>query len=447
MKKQYILIFLFLTLVINISSQNTCSTPYPFISGTTSTYTLPATGINTDLSNDYGCFSNSGYDVSWIYIGVCSPGSIDLEISPITAGLDLDFVAWGPLTAATDCGLDSSQIIDCSISGSLTEIINISSALPGEYYKIMVGRFSFGGPSSAYFNMAQIGGTGNACINTIYACPEPIATQNICQVTTDLLLNQNIIIWEKDTTYTAPYLIQKETTTMGVYSTIATVMNNDTSAYVDSISNPMIQAFKYRIATTDSCGLGTYAYGNVHKTIHLLTSTSSSTGYPQLSWSAYSGFSFGTYYIFRGTSPSTMTLYDSISASFNSYTDIAAISGMNYYSVSVIPASPCQPSRTMNMYSYSNVSPVTFTGINEYEFNQLAIGPNPANDILNFTLGNISADIQIDIIDITGRLILSKSFKNVNQDVISLNEIANGSYIVRFISENKTTHRNIVIAK
>jgi len=429
-------------------AQSTCSTPFPFTSGTVGTYTIPSTGPLTDMSNNYGCFPGTGssaQDVTWIYLGICSGGSIDIDISALGTPIDLDFVAWGPLTAPTNCGLIASQVIDCSFSTSTTETVNIPSALPGEYYKIMVSNFS--GTPSGSFTLTQTGGLGNACISTLFACPGTVPTQQICQVTTDPLLNKNIIIWEKDTNYIAPYIIQRETTTMGVYATIASVMNNDTSAYIDSISNPMIQAFKYRIGTTDSCGFGYMAYGSPHNTIHLLTSISSSSGYPQLAWNNYAGFSYGTYFIYRGTSPSTLMMYDSISASFNSYTDIAALAGMNYYAVAVFPPSACHPSRMMAAKSLSNVGTVAFTGINEHAFSNLSVGPNPANDFLNFTLGNISTDITIDIIDITGRTVITRSYKNVSQEAINVSDISNGSYIVRFTSENGSMHKNIIIAR
>jgi hypothetical protein len=234
---------------------------------------------------------------------------------------------------------------------------------------------------------------------------------------------------------------------MGVYSTIASILNIDTSAYEDVVSNPMIQSFRYRIGTTDTCGSGIYAYGSPHETIHLLTSISSSSGYPQLAWNDYVGFSYGTYFIYRGTSPSTLMMYDSISASFNSYTDVAAFAGMNYYGVAVFPPSACHPSRMISSKSLSNVSPVAYTGITEYEFSNLSIGPNPANDVLNFTLGNISTDITIDIIDITGRIVIARSYKNVSQEAINVSDISNGSYIVRFTSENGSKYKNIIIAR
>lgn len=444
MKKIYSFLIIGLLLFTSyMQGQTSCSSPVGI--SWTGAGPLPATTSvpNTDFSNDYGCISPAD-NAYWLYFQACISDSLSLIFasSCASSGFDVNMIAWGPLTSPTDCGLNATQILDCStMTGSVYDTLNFN-IVAGSYYKILVSNPMNLGCSFSVSPVTSLPVYDDTC----NACTNPVIQQEICQVTTDPILNKNIIIWEKDTTYTGNYIIEKETTTMGIYSTLAIVMNNDTSAYIDSISNPMIQSFNYRIDVLDSCN-GNTIYGNPHQTIHLLTSISSSTGYPQLSWNYYYGFAYYTYYIFRGSSPATLTLYDSISASFNSYTDVAAVPGMNYYSVSVLPAVPCQPSRAMNMFSYSNVSPVAFTGINEYEFNQLTVGPNPANDVLNFTLGNISADISIDIIDITGRIIFSKSFENVNQDVISLNEISNGSYVVRFTSENKTTHRNIIIAR
>ena len=166
-----------------------------------------------------------------------------------------------------------------------------------------------GSPGMFTLSQNTFAGPGTACDSTTYGCTSTPITQQICQVTSDPVVNHNIIIWNKDTvTYTGSYYIQKETTTMGVYTTIATVLNHDTSAYEDMVSNPMIQSFKYRIGTSDTCGTGGMTYGYPHETIHLLTSISSSTGYPQLAWNNYGGFSYGTYYIYRGMSPTTLIM-------------------------------------------------------------------------------------------------------------------------------------------
>lgn len=196
MKKIYSLLFVIILLITKTFAQSSCSSPFPFVSGSVNTYVIPSSGALTDMSNDYGCFPGTGssaQDVTWIYLGICTSGNIIIDISSAGPPIDLDFVAWGPLTAPTNCGLTAGDIVDCSFSTATTETVNIPSALVGQYYKIMVSNFS--GAATGSFNLIQSGGTGDACISTLYACPGTTPSQQICQVTTDPALNKNIGIY------------------------------------------------------------------------------------------------------------------------------------------------------------------------------------------------------------------------------------------------------------
>jgi hypothetical protein len=441
MKKIYSLFLLMILFIAqSATAQNDCSTPYQFVSATTSMYPLITGTPNADSTNDYGCLLNQA-NVTWLYLRVCNPGQIDLTIS--TSGsstVDVDFVAWGPLSTPADCGLDSSQIVDCGYSTGSTEFVNLPSTLAGEYYKIMISNYS-GQPGTV--TIAQTGGSGNACST---GCPGTIVSpQAICQVTTDAAANQNIIIWEKDTMYTGSYIIQKETATIGAYTTIATVMNSDTSVYVDTVSNPMVQSFKYRIATNDTCG--NLFYGPSHETIHLLTTTALGTAYAQLSWNAYSGFSYSTYFIYRGTSPGTLVLYDSIAASFTTYTDVSPAAGMIYYAVAVFPPAPCQPSRAMNHYSLSNVTAFLTTGISDTQLSNFLVSPNPAANELNVDFGKNLSSLDMSICDVTGKQILANSYSNVSSAKLDVSSLANGYYIIKLRSDKGVAQRKIIISK
>jgi len=441
MKKIYSLLLVLIVFATqNSTAQNDCSTPYTFVSGSPSTYTLVTSTPNPDTTNDYGCLGSQA-NATWFYFQVCYPGSIDISItSGGASAVDVDFVAWGPLSAPTDCGLDSSQIVDCSMSASTTEVAHFTGTLTGQYYKIIITNFS---NQPGIVTVSQTSGPGSACST---GCPGPVVNpQPICQVTTDPVANHNIIIWEKDTTYTGDYMIQKETTTMGIYSTIATVLSSDTSAYEDTVSNPMVQSFKYRIVTADTCG-DSYP-GAVHTTIHLLTTSAFATGYPQLSWNPYGGFSYGTYFIYRGNSAATLALYDSISASFTTYTDVNPATGMVYYAVAVFPASPCQPSRAMNHYSLSNVTPFFTTGIADGQLSNFMISPNPAADELNVDFGKNIGTLNISICDVTGKQILESNYSNLSSTKLDVSALANGYYIIRLRSDKGVAQRKIIISK
>ncbi|MBN8696099.1 MAG: T9SS type A sorting domain-containing protein [Bacteroidetes bacterium] len=447
MKKRYSLsLVLILFCTYQLSAQNTCSTPYLFATGSTYSYVMDTGVVYSDTTNDYGCLQSTPNPL-WLYLDVCISGPITLNMQCVGSsgsGMDADFVVWGPLSSSSFCGMDSTQIVDCSFSTSTQETIIIPNALTGQYYKVLITNFS---NQPGTVNISQTSGTGAACDTTTIACSVvPVFQQQICKVTTDHSVNHNIVFWDKDPQFFGFYNIQRETTTMGVYSTIASVPSTDTSVYEDVLANPMIQSHKYRIETADTCGHSMVA--PAHQTIHLLTSSNLATGYPQLSWNPYQGFSYGTYFIYRGATPSSIVLYDSISASNTTYTDVNPASGINYYAVSVIPPVPCQPSRSFNDYSISNLSPVLFTGITDLDLSQIVISPNPAQETLTISFGEKQIENGIiELFDLTGRLVLTESIKNENVKRLELNSIENGCYLFSLKSENDMIQKKIIVNK
>jgi hypothetical protein len=447
MKKNYSISFFFILFsIIQLNAQNTCSTPYAFLTGTTYNYVVDTNVTNNDTTNDYGCLATTQNPL-WLYLNICISGPISIDLISSGAsgsGMDVDFVVWGPLSSALTCGLDSSQIVDCSFSTAVQETIVIPNAQTGEFYKILISNFS---NQPGTVNISHTGGSGSACDTAIAGCSVvPVFQQQICKVTTDHPSNHNFVFWDKDPQFFGFYNIQRETTTMGVYNTIASIPSTDTSVYEDVIANPMVQSFKYRIETADTCGHSMVA--PAHRTIHLLTSSNLATGYPQLSWNAYQGFSYGTYFIYRGSTAAAITLYDSISASNTSYTDVNPAAGINYYAVSVIPPVPCQPSRSFNDYSISNLSPVLFTGINDIDLSQIVISPNPAKEELLISFGNKQIkNAVIELYDITGRIVLTESINNENAKKIELYSIENGCYLLNVTTETQVIQKKIIVSK
>lgn len=444
MKKIY---FLFVLLIagISIHAQNTCSTPYLFNSGSTYTDTLVTGYPNTDTTNDYGCLYTVD-NAKWLYFKVCHSGDMHITVSstgPGGSGNDVDFVAWGPLSSPTDCGLTASQIVDCSYSTSFTENIDLTGLVAGQYYKIMIDNYS---NASGTLTYSQTSGLATGCDSSAIIC-NTLPAQQICQVTTDPTTNHNTIIWNKDPAYTNSYTIEKETTTMGVYAAIGTVAYSDTSVFTDTVSNALVQAFKYRIGTIDNCS--NIATGAAHQTIHLLVSASTFSGDPQLAWNPYVGFSYGTYYIYRGSTTSSLTLYDSIAASSTTYTDVNPMMGIAYYAVSVRPPTPCHPTRSFSISRvFSNASYALFTGITEESFSDLVISPNPATNEISFsTESNHFNTINFEIYDITGRRLIGQRYENTYKATIDVSNLANGYYVARFVTEKGATQRTVIIAK
>jgi hypothetical protein len=233
---------------------------------------------------------------------------------------------------------------------------------------------------------------------------------------------------------------------MGIYNNIGIQLNSTISTFEDTISDPTQQAYKYRIVTADTCGNTTY-YGDAHKTIHLLTSINPGSGNPQLSWNDYSGFSYSKYFIYRGNSFASLALYDSISASFTSYTDVNPIIGMVYYGISVNPPNPCSPSKNLTA-CFSNLSQVNYNSISNYdnELNSFSVWPNPTNDFLNFELKNNNVkEFNLELMDVTGRLLFSKSYIGVYKEKIDVGEFSNGVYILKISNNSGNAYKNLII--
>jgi len=74
----------------------------------------------------------------------------------------------------------------------------------------------------------------------------------------------------------------------------------------------------------------------------------------------------------------------------------------------------------------------------------VTIYPNPATDILNVDVASVSeAQVQINILDMSGRVIQSKqtvSQKGLNNVRINLNNMASGIYVVQIVENNNVTH-------
>ncbi len=443
MKKIYLFSILFACLfTLRGLSQNTCSTPYLFETGSTYNYNLDTNVVNQDTVF-YDCLASQPNPL-WLYLNKCSSAPIDITMTATGGGgtgLDADFVAWGPLTTFDDCNLNASNVVDCSYDPSSTETINISNNQIG-IYKIMITNYS---NQAVSIQFSQTGGAGYTCDTGIFCNFPP---NELCKVSTDHAINKNMVSWVKDSLFVGDFQVQKETTTAGMYSTIGVVNSASALLFTDTISNPIQQPYKYRLLSIDTCG--NVKTSNSHKTIHLLSSINLTTNYPQLSWTNYVGFNYSTYYIYRGTSPTNIVLYDSISSSFNSYVDVNPVAGNLYYAIGVNLPSPCTSAgslKTQEEIIYSNISPVNVVSINEINAIGFNLYPNPANELLNISFGTENVTAKMRLTDLFGRTILSKNYNSVNKDVLDLSRLPQGYYLILLESDKGISRQTFIKTK
>ena len=143
----------------------------------------------------------------------------------------------------------------------------------------------------------------------------------------------NLIIWQKEASEAIDfYTIYRETERLGEYVKLDDVQYNETSIYVDVTANSLEFPYRYKISATDNCG-NQSELSPSHKTIHLQKNKSIGTE-NNLSWTAYEGFDFLTYSIFRVTKDGVEEI-KKVNSSVLTYTDLQPAPGTISYYVGV----------------------------------------------------------------------------------------------------------------
>lgn len=166
-----------LSISCGLNAQNAlCPDMLPICTDVGLTFTAGTGGVNIVTAfptNNYGCMW-IGPNPSWYYLEVGVAGNIDMTLS---APQDIDFVCWGPYsdypTAIANCGNlgnapGTDVVIDCGISSSATEFINIPGAVVGQVYVIVIANFA---GVVQDLTLTQTGGTGGTNCNIV--TPDP----------------------------------------------------------------------------------------------------------------------------------------------------------------------------------------------------------------------------------------------------------------------------------
>jgi len=148
----------------------------------------------------------------------------------------------------------------------------------------------------------------------------------ICIVTVDSATGKNLVVWEKpDTANIQSYNIYKEESLSGIYHLISSVLYDSLSTFLDTLADPQQRSWRYKISVIDSCG-NESELSQVHKTMYLAANLDVN-GKINLNWDHYSGFSFSTYTIFRGTSPFSLDSINAIPGNTNLFSDVSPPQG------------------------------------------------------------------------------------------------------------------------
>ncbi len=272
-------------------------------------------------------------------------------------------------------------------------------------------------------------------VNISVTVKQPPA-QTICYVTVDTASTHNIVIWEKLDKYaTDSFIVYRETST-NVYTEIAAFPRDSLSEYHDYGANPNVTAYRYKIATLDTCG-NYGALSPYHNTIHVQY-----LGFGNLNWNVYA------------------IEYDTVTpvSSFDVYWDTLAngnwqvmlnVSGNQYtatdinysmhpnarYRIVANWSFSCTPSRGANNEVLSNVISIKPGGINTLAPRQsVSVYPNPAINELMISCGTAQVE-QVSILSADGKLISANMHPVHNR--LDISQLEPGIYIAEIKVNNE----------
>ena len=147
-----------------------------------------------------------------------------------------------------------------------------------------------------------------------------------------------------------------------------------------------------------------------------------------------SDYTGGTYQWLSGCDAGTGA---AISGETSQSIDLTTL-GDGYYSV-IVTDNGCSDT--------SNCIQVVFFGIDPIEKNEFNLFPNPSNGTFSIQLENINSQVQLQIIDLNGKVVLSEAYKNVQTiSDIHFNGEA-GVYMITLTDDDGTLKRSQLIIK
>ncbi|MBN2777328.1 MAG: choice-of-anchor L domain-containing protein [Bacteroidales bacterium] len=281
----------------------------------------------------------------------------------------------------------------------------------------------------------------NSCSYTISVVdyPSSVPDIEICLVTVDEN-NHNKIMWEKPVTDSIEaFNIYKDNGTNFFY--IGNTIYSDDSYFIDEISEPQTQSYRYKIAGFSTCGFES-ALSDFHQTVLLEITEQTDSWY--LSWTPYVGIDDFSVNVLRGTAPDNLEIIASFDNTVTEYTDNDPPSGYVYYQIEVVLSTPCDVSKTISQL-YSNIAtndPEYYltVDIDEYVLTN-SIFPNPTTNSFIIKSANTPANVQI--IDINGKLV--KSINKYSGENIDITDLQGGIYFVKLIAGDKISVGKLVV--
>jgi len=286
---------------------------------------------------------------------------------------------------------------------------------------------------------------------------DPPAVNEICLVTVDSVSGKNLIMWERNGADDVDHFnIYRESSKKNVYQLLKELPIAEETKYTDSVADPMIRSWKYRISVVDVCG-NESEKSIAHKTMHLTMNLGLLDNSVNLIWDHYEGFDVSTYRVWRYAND-VWDMRDEFASSVSQWTDPAAPEeGDLYYVLEVVHPTGCtstelkastlNTSRSNRQTTTRQKSTIGISDLNGELYN-LSVFPNPSNGVFNIGLDLVTPeDVDLRLFDLSGKLIFVNTYKaeigrtNIEVD---LSGFANGMYYLHLRTENGLFNRILV---
>ena len=199
------------------------------------------------------------------------------------------------------------------------------------------------------------------------------------------------------------------------------------------MSNNQSQTIKYKVCIIDSCG-NISTESDAHRTILLQANLSASSSV-NLNWSAYEGFEYSSYFIYRSINNGNFSLRATLPTSTLIYNDITANTSVNNYSYFVgIKPPTCDFKNKKDDLLMSNIKEFKdgTTSINIIDINYgIEIYPNPTKGLFKILNKSRNQITNIKVFNYTGKELINSSDTSLN-----LENNARGVYLIRIAFDN-----------
>ncbi len=250
------------------TENDSCRNSLPFC--TDLIYNFPA-GVNSgngESGPNYGCLGSEP-NPAWYHMKIAIAGSLTIKMFSQPAE-DIDFILWGPFDDPNSpcvAGLTANRIVDCSYSPAPIEYCDISNAVLGKYYILLITNFS-NAPCNITFQ--KTGGTGATDCTIV---PPPIDSNSPLCYGEDIMLTADnfpgaTYAWTGPNGWSSnlqnPVIFNAQIEDSGLYSLVITVNGSSsdpisTNVIVNAVPLPDFSA-------TEVCFGATTEFTNLSST-------------------------------------------------------------------------------------------------------------------------------------------------------------------------------------